>query len=110
MQAWLMLKELWMLVDNEEPCPPTTDLEARLTWQKRAQKAAGEFNYTSQLNRIKNPTFRAYSLIPFASGQHSMTFTYPRSQEQDFTPVTNSLPPQTSQKQRQLQNELEMQV
>ena len=42
MQAWLMSKELWILVDNEEPCPPSTDLEARLTWQKRAQKAAGE--------------------------------------------------------------------
>ena len=42
MQAWLMSKELWMLVDGEEPCPPTTDAETRLKWQKRAQKAAGE--------------------------------------------------------------------
>ena len=42
MQAWLMSKELWMLVDSKEPCPPSTDLEARLTWQKQAQKAAGE--------------------------------------------------------------------
>ena len=42
MQAWLMSKELWMLVDNKEPCPPSMDLEARVKWQKQAQKAAGE--------------------------------------------------------------------
>jgi hypothetical protein len=42
MQAWLMSKELWMLVDNEEPCPPSTDTDSRLKWSKRAQKAAGE--------------------------------------------------------------------
>ena len=42
MQVWLMLKELWMLVDNKEPCPPSMDLEARVKWQKQAQKAAGE--------------------------------------------------------------------
>ena len=42
MQAWLMSKELWMLVDNEEPCPSSTDMESRVKWQKRAQKAAGE--------------------------------------------------------------------
>ena len=42
MQAWLMSKELWMLVDNEEPCPPSTDADSRLKWLKRAQKAAGE--------------------------------------------------------------------
>ena len=37
-----MSKELWMLVDNEEPCPPDTDKDSRLKWMKRAQKAAGE--------------------------------------------------------------------
>ena len=42
MQAWLMSKELWMLVDSEEPCPPSTDADSRLKWLKRAQKAAGE--------------------------------------------------------------------
>ena len=42
MQAWLMSKELWMLVDNAEPCPSDTDKEGKLKWQKRAQKAAGE--------------------------------------------------------------------
>ena len=42
MQAWLMSKELWMLVDNAEPCPDDSDKEAKLKWQKRAQKAAGE--------------------------------------------------------------------
>ena len=42
MQAWLMSKELWMLVDNAEPCPSDEDKEAKLKWQKRAQKAAGE--------------------------------------------------------------------
>ena len=42
MQAWLMSKELWMLVDNEEPCPSSTDMESRVKWQKQAQKAARE--------------------------------------------------------------------
>ena len=42
MQAWLMLKKLWMLVDGEEPCPPSTDEKSRLKWLRRAQKAAGE--------------------------------------------------------------------
>ena len=42
MQAWLMAKELWMLVDNEEPCPDDSDKELKLKWKKRAQKAAGE--------------------------------------------------------------------
>lgn len=42
MQAWLMSKELWMLVDSTEPCPADTDKESKLKWQKRAQKAAGE--------------------------------------------------------------------
>ena len=42
MQAWLMSKELWMLVNNEEPSPPSTDSELRLKWQKHAQKVAGE--------------------------------------------------------------------
>jgi hypothetical protein len=42
MQAWLMSKELWMLVDSQEPCPPSTDAESVLKWKKRAQKAAGE--------------------------------------------------------------------
>ena len=42
MQAWLMSKELWMLVDSAEPCPPDSDKESKLKWQKRAQKAAGE--------------------------------------------------------------------
>ena len=42
MQAWLMSKELWMLVDSAEPCPPDSDKESKLKWQMRAQKAAGE--------------------------------------------------------------------
>lgn len=42
MQAWLMSKELWMLVDGTEPCPPDSDKESKVKWQKRAQKAAGE--------------------------------------------------------------------
>ena len=42
MQAWLMSKELWMIVDNQELSPSDTDTEAKLKWQKRAQKAAGE--------------------------------------------------------------------
>src|ERR1700728_4797408 len=42
MQAWLMSKELWMLVDNQEPSPEDSDKDAKLKWQKRAQKAAGE--------------------------------------------------------------------
>ena len=37
-----MSKELWMLVDSAEPCPPDSDKESKLKWQKRAQKAAGE--------------------------------------------------------------------
>src|ERR1700678_1768290 len=41
-QAWLMSKELWMLVDGQEPCPPSSDAESTIKWQKRAQKAAGE--------------------------------------------------------------------
>ena len=31
-----------MLVNNEEPSPADSDPEARLKWQKRAQRAAGE--------------------------------------------------------------------
>ena len=42
MQAWLMSKELWMLVDGDEPCPDGSDKDSKLKWQKRAQKAAGE--------------------------------------------------------------------
>ena len=42
MQAWLMSKELWMLVDNAELCPSDEDKDSKLKWQKRAQKAAGE--------------------------------------------------------------------
>ena len=42
MQAWLMSKELWMLVNGDEPCPDGTDKDLKLKWQKRAQKAAGE--------------------------------------------------------------------
>jgi gag-polypeptide of LTR copia-type len=42
MQAWLMSKELWMLVDNAEPCPDDEEKEGKLKWQRRAQKAAGE--------------------------------------------------------------------
>jgi hypothetical protein len=43
MQAWLMSKELWMLVDNSEPCPDDSDKDLKLKWQKRAQKAAELF-------------------------------------------------------------------
>ena len=42
MQAWLMSKELWMLVNNDEPCPDDSSKDSKLAWQKRAQKAAGE--------------------------------------------------------------------
>ena len=31
-----------MLVDNQEPCPSSTEPEERLKWLRRAQKAAGE--------------------------------------------------------------------
>ena len=41
-QAWLMSKELWMLVAGDEPCPDDSDKESKLKWKKRAQKAAGE--------------------------------------------------------------------
>ena len=41
-QAWLMSKELWMLVSDDEPCPDDADKESQLKWKKRAQKAAGE--------------------------------------------------------------------
>ena len=47
MQAWLMSKELWMLEDNEEPCPSSTDMESRVKWQKWAQKAAAGELYLS---------------------------------------------------------------
>jgi hypothetical protein len=49
MQAWLMSKELWMLVDSAEPCPPDSDKESKLKWQKRAQKAAGELFLSVEL-------------------------------------------------------------
>ena len=42
MQAWLMSKELWMLINNDEPCPDNSSKDSKLAWQKRAQKAAGE--------------------------------------------------------------------
>ena len=42
MQAWLMSKELWMLVNNDKPCPDNSSKDLKLAWQKRAQKAAGE--------------------------------------------------------------------
>ena len=95
MQAWLMSKELWMLVDNEESCPHPQ------TW-KQESNGKNELrrqleSYTSQLNKIKSPTFTAYSVIPFASGHHSVTFTCPRSQEQDLTPMMNSFPSENSQ-------------
>ena len=41
-QAWLMSKELWMLIAGDEPCPDDSDKDAKLKWKKRAQKAAGE--------------------------------------------------------------------
>ena len=41
-QAWLMSKELWMLVAGDKPCPNDSDNDAKLKWKKRAQKAAGE--------------------------------------------------------------------
>ena len=31
-----------MLVDNEEPCLPSTEPESKVKWLKHAQKAAGE--------------------------------------------------------------------
>ena len=37
-----MSKELWMLVDSAEPCPPDSNKESKLKWQMRAQKAAGD--------------------------------------------------------------------
>ena len=42
MQAWLMSKELWMLINNNEPCPDDSSKDLKLAWQKHAQKAAGE--------------------------------------------------------------------
>jgi len=42
MQAWLMSKELWMLVDGDEPCPGDSETDLKLKWKRRAQKAAGE--------------------------------------------------------------------
>ena len=45
MQALLMSKELWMLIDSMEPCPATTDSESLLKWLKCAQKAAGELYF-----------------------------------------------------------------
>ena len=42
MQALLMSKGLWMLIDGEEPYPSTTDSESCLKWLKCTQKAAGE--------------------------------------------------------------------
>src|ERR1700735_4509994 len=48
-QAWLMSKELWMLVDNQEPCPSSTEPEERLKWLKCAQKAAGELRWSGDI-------------------------------------------------------------
>ena len=42
-QAWLMSKELWMLIAGDEPCLGDSDKEAKLKWKKQAQKAAGEW-------------------------------------------------------------------
>ena len=39
MQVWLMSKELWMLVNGDEPSPDGTDKDLKLKWQKRAEKA-----------------------------------------------------------------------
>ena len=41
-QAWIMSKELWMLVAGDESCPGDSDKEAKLKWKKQAQKAAEE--------------------------------------------------------------------
>ena len=55
MQAWLMSRELWMLVDNQETCPPDTDADGKLKWQKHAQKAAGERTLPSPIDSRWNP-------------------------------------------------------
>ena len=34
MQAWLLSKELWMLVAGDEPCPDDSDREGYLKWKK----------------------------------------------------------------------------
>ena len=52
MQAWLMSKELWMLVDNAEPCPSDENKGEKLKWQKRAQKAAGELFLSVELVEV----------------------------------------------------------
>ena len=51
MQTWLMSKELWMLVDGEEPCPGDSDKELKLKWKKQAQKAAGELFLSVELDQ-----------------------------------------------------------
>jgi len=89
MQAWLMSKELRMLVDNEEPCPPATDTDSRVKWSKRAQKAAGEIYLAFE---IRNLTFMAFSMTQFASGRLYATYTCLRSQEHDSTHMTTCFP------------------
>ena len=42
MQAWLMAKELWMVVNNNKFSPLDTDPESKLKRQKHTHKAAGE--------------------------------------------------------------------
>ena len=69
MQALLMSKELWMLVEGEESCPATTDADSRLKWFKRAQKAAGELflsveqDQKSHFNGILSDPIRIWSTL-----------------------------------------------
>ena len=90
MQAWLMSKELWMLVNNDEPCPDDSSKDSKLAWQKCAQKAAGELFLSVEPDQKSH--FHGILSDPFAYGTPYATYTCPRSQEHDLTPMTASFP------------------
>ena len=73
-QALLMFKELWMLVNNDKPCPNDYNKKSKLKWQKCAQKAAGELFPSVELDQ-KNLIFMIYSATQFAYGTPYTTYT-----------------------------------
>ena len=92
MQAFLMSKELWILVDSVEPCPTSTDSESCLKWLKHTQKAAGELYLAVEQDQKSH-----FQGIQCRSGRLSTTFTCPNDQVLNLTPMMTSSPSENSQ-------------
>ena len=73
-QALLMFKELWMLVNNDKPCPNDYNKESKLKWQKCAQKAAGELFPSVELDQ--KISFSWYTQQPNLHIEHPTQHTH----------------------------------